>query len=161
MKIPTFFTFALILTGCSYTTDSSRSNSYKSINQQASALNRDLQKSALQNARKTQVNGLTFQVAVIKEGSYTRVALDKYSENFALKKNDTPYALVQLISPTSGSYTGRDVEMAATRVSGCQATFSSGVLGLLGGFSSSASNLNDIPKKAISNFKGWRTDLSC
>lgn len=161
MKIPTLLTLAFILGGCSYNTGSSRSNSSKSINQQASALNIDLQKTALKNARKTQVNGLTFQVAVIKEGSYTRVATDYSAENFVLKKNDMPYALVQLISPISGSYTGRDVEMAATRMTGCQATFSSGVLGLIGGFSPTTSNLNDIPKKAISNFKGWRTDLSC
>ncbi len=73
--------------------------------------------------------------------------------------SEKAYALVELQS-TSTKYTVADVENAGTRVTGCKAIFSAGVLAFLSGDINSV-DLNDLQSKISGSFNGWRVDLAC
>ncbi len=93
---------------------------------------------ALRSAQTVQISGLSFRVAVI---------------------DDRSYALVDQVG-TDEPYTAAQIKAAATAVSGCEATFMPGILGMLGGDIMTA-DLNELRSKVSGRFVGWRTDLSC
>ena len=93
---------------------------------------------ALKTAQSVMIAGKTFRVATIADRSY---------------------ALVEL-QGTAVPYTVADVEQAGARATGCNATFSAGVLAFVGGDIRTA-DLNGLRSKIRGRFNGWRVDLNC
>lgn len=130
----------------------------------ARAQNATLQNAAFQNARQTQVDGLTFNVAVV-DGSYsaglTQINGRPGDFETSVIFREGKYSLVELVAPKSASYSAAQVETAARRVTGCQAKFSMGVLAFIGGANAATTDLQALGKKVDSKVRGWRVELSC
>ncbi|WP_339695981.1 hypothetical protein [Celeribacter baekdonensis] len=149
---------ALFLSGCYTNPGDAAKKRY------ARTQNATLQNAAFQNARQVQVDGLTFNVAVV-DGSYsaglTQIngRLGDYETAVAFREGT--YGLVELVTPTTASYGASQVEAAARRATGCQAKFSMGVLAFVGGGDAATMDLQALSKKVDSKLRGWRVELSC
>lgn len=124
------------------------------IDREARGLNSELRSNAA--VKDVQIQGRAFRVAIV-EGYYKTLATDSTLQEFVLRREDTPYALVT--PGDGGSYRASDLEVAARSASGCSGSFNGGVLAFLSG-DLRASDLSELESK-VSNFRGWRVDLAC
>lgn len=153
MRVISFFAVsALLLAGCATT-------NHGAVNSQASAMNQKLYAEAAQSARSVEIGGQTYRVTLFMEGNYIAAVTDTSFEEFVLKKNGQPFAIVMPTDSAVKPYRAADIEAAARRVSGCSASFDGGVLEFIG-TNLEAADLAGLSTK-ISDFKGWRANLSC